>query len=58
MNKHQMLLWGLVGVAAGLYFGGATTGTGLYSLPVVGTLFDSVYVAGNGLTGSGTSSGS
>lgn len=52
MPHHKLLLWGLVGVAAGVYLAGASGGTGIYSLPLVGTtLENTVYAAGNSAGG-------
>jgi hypothetical protein len=58
MNKKHILLWGLVGVAVGVYLAGAASGTGIYATPI-GTTLANLYTSGNtagGAVASGTAS--
>lgn len=52
MAHHKLILWGLVGVAAGVYLAGASGGTGIFGLPVIGsTLETTIYAAGSNAAG-------
>lgn len=52
MSKHQLFIWGGIGLVAGLYLAGASSNTGIYNTPV-GQVLSNLWTTGNNLaTGS------